>query len=139
MEAADTSEKNGTQRDTTAEDSGSTTNSDSEPEYEVELIKKRRVKKGVTEYLVKWKGYNNRHNTWQAGGTLENSKELIADFEQAHTALALISDAGPVRHLLQPEEEVERQAAIIFGPDNMHEPAVSIIWGHFFVYIDIIL
>ena len=72
----------------------------------------------MTEYLVKWKRYNNIHNTWQTMETLENSKSLVTEFEQTHTALALMNDTGPARHLLQPEEEVYRQAAVIFGPNN---------------------
>ena len=71
----------------------------------------------MTEYLVKWKGYNNRHNTWQTMETLENSKSLVTEFEQTHTALAFMNNAGPARHLLQ-SEEVDRQAAVIFGPNN---------------------
>jgi hypothetical protein len=67
-----------------------------------ELIKKRRTKKGVTEYLLKWKGYNNRHNTWQTSTmkTLENSKRLIIEFDHTHTALVLMNDTGLARHLL---------------------------------------
>ena len=72
----------------------------------------------MTEYLVKWKGYNHKHNTWQTVESPENSKSLVTEFEQAHTALALMNDAGPARHLLQPEEEVDRQAAVVFGPNN---------------------
>jgi hypothetical protein len=32
--------------------------------YIVEKIKKTRVKHGVVQYLVKWAGYINKHNTW---------------------------------------------------------------------------
>ena len=29
-----------------------------------------------------------------------------------------MNDAGQASHLLQPEEEVERQSSVIFGPNN---------------------
>ena len=32
--------------------------------YTVEKIKKTRVRHGVVQYLVKWTGYTNTHNTW---------------------------------------------------------------------------
>ena len=32
--------------------------------YTVEKIKKTRVTHGVVQYLVKWAGYINKHNTW---------------------------------------------------------------------------
>jgi hypothetical protein len=34
-------------------------------EYEVDQILDKRIKKGRTEYLVKWKGYSNEENTWE--------------------------------------------------------------------------
>ncbi|XP_044753429.1 polycomb group protein Pc [Coccinella septempunctata] len=33
--------------------------------YAAEKIMKKRVRKGVTEYYVKWKGWSQRHNTWE--------------------------------------------------------------------------
>ncbi|XP_055341573.1 chromobox protein homolog 2-like [Paramacrobiotus metropolitanus] len=33
--------------------------------YKCELLKERRVKNGRTEYLVKWRGWSQRHNTWE--------------------------------------------------------------------------
>ena len=39
-------------------------NGNADDEYTVEVIKKSRVKHGVVQHLVKWAGYNNKHNTW---------------------------------------------------------------------------
>ncbi|XP_018327322.1 polycomb group protein Pc [Agrilus planipennis] len=33
--------------------------------YAAERIMKKRIRKGVVEYLVKWKGWSQKHNTWE--------------------------------------------------------------------------
>ena len=33
--------------------------------FAAEAITKKRVKKGKTEYLVKWKGWSPKHSTWE--------------------------------------------------------------------------
>ena len=69
-----------------------------EEEYEVEAIVDKRVKKGVVEYFVKWKGWPSDTNTWEGSivaslfcftnffefkglDNLENSGELIDEYE----------------------------------------------------------
>ena len=53
-----------------------------EEEYEVESILNKRIKKGKIEYLVKWKGWDlPEHNTWETVENLENSTELISEYE----------------------------------------------------------
>uniref|UniRef100_H2ZQ80 Chromo domain-containing protein n=1 Tax=Ciona savignyi TaxID=51511 RepID=H2ZQ80_CIOSA len=48
--------------------------------YEVEKIVKRRKRTGRYFYLVKWKGYSNKHNTWEPYSNLGNCKELVHEF-----------------------------------------------------------
>jgi len=57
--------------------------SESSDEYEVELIKKRRVQHGQVQYLVKWKGYNNRFNVWRSVDEL-TCDDLISEYESTH-------------------------------------------------------
>lgn len=37
----------------------------------VETILNKRVKRGVTEYLIKWLGYSNSENTWEPEGNIK--------------------------------------------------------------------
>uniref|UniRef100_T1K537 Chromo domain-containing protein n=1 Tax=Tetranychus urticae TaxID=32264 RepID=T1K537_TETUR len=50
--------------------------------YAAECILKQRSKKGKTEYLVKWKDYSPRHNTWEPEENILDER-LIQAFEQA--------------------------------------------------------
>ena len=54
------------------------------PEYEVEEVLDSRLKKGKLEYLVKWSGYTEDHNTWEPELNLTNSKEAINDFHKSN-------------------------------------------------------
>ena len=59
----------------------STTNS-----HQVErIVDKRKNKKGKTEYLVRWKGYDSGDNTWEPEQHLVNREEYIHDFNRLHT------------------------------------------------------
>ena len=52
------------------------------PEYEVEEVIDSRLKQGKLEYLVKWSGYTDDHNTWEFKFNLDNSKEAINNFQK---------------------------------------------------------
>ncbi|EOD28028.1 hypothetical protein EMIHUDRAFT_235215 [Emiliania huxleyi CCMP1516] len=43
------------------------------------ILSSRKAKGGKTEYLVRWKGYEDEDDTWEPAGHLH--KELIAEFE----------------------------------------------------------
>merc|ERR1719264_480388 len=50
--------------------------------YEVEKLLEKRVKKGKTEYLVKWKGYEDEsENTWEPVENLD-CEDKILDYEK---------------------------------------------------------
>ena len=54
------------------------------PEYEVEEVLDSQLKQGKLEYLVKWFGYTDDHNTWEPESNLGNSKESINDFHKSN-------------------------------------------------------
>merc|ERR1719320_782463 len=57
-----------------------------EPEYEVERIVDKRVVDGATEYLVKWKGWENEEDqTWEPQENLMGSEKLIKKYEMAES------------------------------------------------------
>ncbi|XP_056679359.1 chromodomain Y-like protein isoform X3 [Monodelphis domestica] len=57
----------------------------SEELYEVErIVDKRKNKKGKTEYLVRWKGYDSEDDTWEPEQHLVNCEEYIHDFNRRH-------------------------------------------------------
>jgi len=51
-----------------------------EAEYVVEAILDKRTTNGVTQYLLKWKGYSDDDNTWEPRANLD-CDEMIDDFE----------------------------------------------------------
>lgn len=54
--------------------------------YEVErIVDRRKNKKGKTEYLVRWKGYESEDDTWEPEQHLVNCEECIDEFNRHHT------------------------------------------------------
>ncbi|RZC63659.1 hypothetical protein C5167_025413 [Papaver somniferum] len=48
--------------------------------YEIEDVRKKRVRKGHTEYLIKWRDWPERSNTWEPA---ENVQEYVDEFEES--------------------------------------------------------
>jgi hypothetical protein len=87
----------------------------SSDECAVEVIKKKRVKHGVVQYLVKWVGYNNRHNRWIDLDDM-GCDDLLAEFECA-SALSAVVKVDP-KDTLQTDAQVIEQSRKVFGPDD---------------------
>jgi hypothetical protein len=60
------------------------TSSDNETEWEVEKIVKSQVDAVTREhfYHVKWKGFSNKHNTWEPKKNMGNCSRLVQEFEK---------------------------------------------------------
>ena len=50
--------------------------------YEVEAIRDRRIKKGKTEYLIKWLGWSEDTNTWEPVENLGEITHLVKEFDK---------------------------------------------------------
>jgi hypothetical protein len=59
-------------------------------EYEVEAILDSQLRYNHLEYLVKWKGYNDSHNSWQVYQNL-HTKAKVAKFHH--------DNSGAARHI----------------------------------------
>lgn len=52
-------------------------------EYEVEeVVRSRMDPQGHREYLVKWKGYTTKNNTWEPEENLANAWDAITRFDE---------------------------------------------------------
>lgn len=48
--------------------------------FAAEEIKQKRIRDGKVEFLVKWKGWSNKHNTWEPEGNILDTR-LLGNFE----------------------------------------------------------
>ena len=58
---------------------------DGQEEYEVEEIVARRLRRGKTQYLVKWAGYGVEEKSWEPVGNLAHAQDLVKEFEERET------------------------------------------------------
>ncbi|QCE16937.1 chromobox protein 8 [Vigna unguiculata] len=50
--------------------------------YEIETIRRRRVRKGELQYLIKWRGWPETANTWEPLENLQSVPDLLHAFEE---------------------------------------------------------
>jgi len=48
-------------------------------------LNKRKIQ-GIEKYLVHWKGFMAKNNTWEKEEDLENARELVDEFEERISA-----------------------------------------------------
>ncbi|XP_038069449.1 polycomb group protein Pc-like [Patiria miniata] len=69
--------------------------------YIVEAIKGKRRRKGISEYLVKWKGWSNKHNTWEPEDNILD-KRLLDTYATRRTGVTSRRGRRPRRQISQP-------------------------------------
>ncbi|XP_046808747.1 polycomb group protein Pc [Lucilia cuprina] len=62
--------------------------------YAAERIIQKRIRKGIVEYRVKWKGWNQRYNTWEPEVNILD-RRLIEIYEQGNKSSSTPSKRGP--------------------------------------------
>ena len=50
--------------------------------WEVEKILNKKKMRGVVKYLIQWKGFTAKGNTWERRENLKNAEELIEEFKR---------------------------------------------------------
>ena len=55
-----------------------------EEEYEVEKILNKRKIQGKEKFLVCWKGYTAKADTWKDRRNLKNTEKLVEEFEREY-------------------------------------------------------
>lgn len=55
-----------------------------EAEYEVESILDARIYRNKFQYLIKWKGYSDKDNSWEPAANVKNAPDAIAHFYRKH-------------------------------------------------------
>jgi hypothetical protein len=78
-----------------------------EEEFEPEEILKKEVRNGRTFYLVKWKGYTDKDNTWEPVKHLENCRRLV---RQCHRDQKRLSQRTTKETTPHPPEEAPGQS-----------------------------
>ncbi|KXS14015.1 hypothetical protein M427DRAFT_33445 [Gonapodya prolifera JEL478] len=100
-----------------------------EQEWEVEAIVDKRVRKGKTEYLVKWLGWSPAENTWEPVDHLSHATALLEAFQKRADALrqvgAGLSSAPPKPPTLRRSTQPGPAAPLVNPPRPPSQPAVT--------------
>lgn len=91
--------------------------------YAAERIIQKRMRKGKVEYRVKWKGWSQKHNTWEPEENILDSR-LIAMYEQLLKGNSTPSKRGPKKKekVQDPDPETEEEDV---DADTMDEDTVA--------------
>ncbi|XP_022959497.1 chromo domain-containing protein LHP1-like [Cucurbita moschata] len=93
--------------------------------YEIEAIRRKRVRKGQLQYLIKWRGWPETANTWEPLENLHTCSEFIEAFEES-----LISGKQRKRkrkHGVVHVQTKKRQQRANFSTYNVTDVEISVV------------
>ncbi|CAK9318967.1 unnamed protein product [Citrullus colocynthis] len=96
--------------------------------FEVEAIRRKRVRKGQLQYLVKWRGWPETENTWEPVDNLQSCFEFIDEFEASFCS----SRSGKQRKRKRKDGDIENQPheekqLQIVAIDNVTDVVISTV------------
>ena len=87
-EVQDVIQVEGVDKDENVNEDGSDGSVEQEDTYEVEKIVNKRIKSdGRVQYLIKWKGFSDKDNTWEPQEYLKDCEEKINEFQKVSKKL----------------------------------------------------
>lgn len=99
-------------------------------QYEVETILRRRLRKGLVEYLVKWKDYESDENTWEPEQNLAGARETIQAFQDRIDDKVLKS-SQPESQLSQSKAQQVQDITTSNGtPNHRYKPQPEVYNGN---------
>ncbi|KAK7284069.1 hypothetical protein RJT34_18806 [Clitoria ternatea] len=79
--------------------------------YEVEAIRRKRVRKGQLQYFIKWRGWPETANTWEPPENLASVPDVVEAFEESlRSGKHRRRKRKHVVHHTQPKKRLERSA-----------------------------
>ena len=97
-----------------------------EEEYEVEHIKDSRIFRRQLQYLVKWKGYDDSHTSWEPARNVANARRLVEAFHHQHPSAprrvsATVFEALRFKPVPEPLTSVHHRSGWELGLGATHE------------------
>lgn len=91
--------------------------------YAAEKIMKKRVRRGKIEYRVKWKGWSQRHNTWEPEENILDARLIVA-YERSVNKGSTPAKRGAKRKepVYESESEDDSEEKPIVNPDKIKHP-----------------
>ncbi|XP_072538878.1 E3 SUMO-protein ligase CBX4-like [Salminus brasiliensis] len=85
--------------------------------FAVESIEKKRVRKGRFEYLVKWRGWSPKYNTWEPEENILDPRLLVAfqNREQQEQMMGYRKRGPKPKHLLTQVPSFARRSSVLSG------------------------
>jgi len=93
--------------------------------YTAEKILKKRVRNGITQYYIKWKGYSNRDNTWEPQENILDTSLLVSFEKGKKKKKPTPRSSNQIQHVSEQRqnehEEQEQLHSKDHRPDEAHD------------------